>query len=220
MGSDSKIRIVIVEDHGLIREGLCLILAREKRFDIVGEASNGIQAIDVISDLKPDIALLDISMPGMGGIEVLPIIIQKSPGTKVLMLTATSDDGTILKALKAGARGYLSKDTTSQGLIKSIKIVHKGDMWIERKLVCRIFEENGPVDLNTVVRRKKNKEDLTPREQEVLHILAKGCTNKEIAQDLFISEQTVKSHLNRIFKKLDVSRRLEAILYAIKTNLA
>ena len=220
MGSDSKIRIVIVEDHGLIREGLRLILAGEERFDIVGEAGNGIQAIDVISDLKPDVTLLDISLPGMGGIEVLPIIIQKSPGTKVLMLTATSDDGTILKALKAGARGYLSKDTTSQGLIKSIKVVHKGDMWIERKLVGRIFEENGSVDLNTVIRRKKNKEDLTPREQEVLHILAKGCTNKEIAQDLFISEQTVKSHLNRIFKKLDVSRRLEAILYAIKTDLA
>ena len=220
MVSISKIRIVIVEDHRIIREGLCLILANEKSFDIVGEAGNGIQAIDVISNLKPDVILLDISMPEMGGIEVLPIIKQKSPATKTLMLTASSDDGTIIKALKAGARGYLTKNTTSQDLIKSIKDVYHGGMWIERKLVCRIFEENNAVDLNHVVRQKRNKNDLTPREQDVLRILGKGCTNKEIGQDLFISEKTVKSHLNRIFKKLDVSRRLEAILYAIKTGLS
>ncbi len=220
MGSSSKIRVVLVEDHGIIREGLRLILGSEKSFNIVGEAGNGIQAIDVISDLQPDVTLLDISMPGMSGIDILPIIKQKSPATQTLMLTATSDDCTILKALNAGARGYLSKNTTSQGLIKSIKVVHNGEMWIERKLICRIFDNNNAIDLNNVIRQKKiSTDDLTPREHEVLRILSQGCTNKEIAKDLFISEKTVKSHLNRIFKKLDVSRRLEAILYAIKTGL-
>ena len=218
MGSDSKIRIVIVEDHEIIRECLCLILASEKNIDIVGEASNGLEAIKVISDLQPDVILLDISMPGMGGFEALPIIKQKSPATRTLMLTASSDNGTIVNALKAGARGYLSKGTNSQGLIKAIKEVHNGGMWIERKLVCQFFEENDAVDKNHIV-RQKNKNNLTPREQDVLRVLSKGCTNKEIARDLFISEKTVKSHLNRIFKKLDVNRRLEAILYAIKTGL-
>lgn len=219
MESGSKIRIVIVEDHGLIREGLRLVLAGEKSFYIVGEAGNGIQAIDVISNLQPDVTLLDISMPGMNGIEILPIIKQKSPATRTLMLTSSSDNGTILKALKAGAKGYLSKNTTSQGLIKAIKDVHNGGMWIERKLICQIFEENNAVDLNHVVQQKRTKDNLTPREHDVLRVLSKGCTNKEIAQDLFISEKTVKSHLNRIFKKLDVSRRLEAILYAIKSGI-
>jgi len=218
--SGSKIRIVIVDDHGLIRECLHLVLAGEKRLDIVGEAANGIEAIDVISDLQPEIVLLDISIPGMSGLELIPIIKQKSPETKIIMLTGNDEDETILKALRAGARGYLTKDTTSQGLIKSLKVVHEGEMWIERKLVKRIFETNGPVDINSAVRHKKNAQNLTPRERDVLRLLAKGSTNKEIAKDLFISEQTVKSHLNRIFRKLEVSRRLEAILYAIKKGLS
>lgn len=218
--SGSAIRIVIVDDHGLIRECIHLLFAAEKGFQIVGEAANGIDAVDVISEMKPDIALLDISIPGMTGLELIPVIRQKSPETKVLMLTGKDQDETIVKALKAGARGYLSKDTTTEGLIKSIKVVHRGDMWIERKLVSRIFQTNGSNDLNSAVQRKKDVEDLTPREQDILRLLAKGITNKEIAKDLFISEQTVKSHLNRIFRKLKVSRRLEAILYAIKKGIS
>ena len=182
--------------------------------------ANGYEAIDVISDLQPDIVLLDISLPEISGLELLPIIKQKSPATKVIMLTAKDDEAIIVDALKAGARGYLSKDTSSQGLIKSIKIVHAGDFWIERRLINRILEEHNSAETNSAVVHKKNVKGLTPREQEVLQILAKGYTNKEIAQKLFISEKTVKSHLNNIFKKLEVSRRLEAILYAIKAGLS
>ena len=131
------------------------MLAGEKRLDIVGEAANGIEAIDVISDLQPEIVLLDISIPGMSGLELIPIIKQKSPETKIIMLTGNDEDETILKALNAGATGYLSKDTTSQGLIKSLKVVHEGEMWIERKLVKRIFETNVPVDIHSAVRQKK-----------------------------------------------------------------
>ena len=220
MGPDSKIRIVIVEDHRLFREGLRLGLNGEESFEIVGEAANGLQAIDVISDLKPDVVLLDITMPELSGIEVIPIIKQKSPGTKALMLTASKDETKILKSLKAGAKGYLSKNTTISGLIKAIKVVNKGQLWVERELVARYFNGDITADMGREGRQEKMKEVLTLREQDVLRLLLKGSTNKEIANDLFISEKTVKSHLNKIFKKLNVSRRLDAILTAIKLGFA
>ena len=216
MGPDSKIRIVIVEDHSLFREGLRLILSVERSFEIVGEAANGLQAIDVISGLKPDVVLLDITMPELSGIEVIPIIKQKSPGTKALMLTASKDETKILKSLKAGAKGYLSKNITISGLIKAIKVINKGQLWVERELVARYFNGDIIADIGREGRQEKMNEALTPREQDVLRLLIKGSTNKEIANGLFISEKTVKSHLNKIFKKLNVSRRLDAILSAIK----
>ena len=216
MEPDSKIRIVIAEDHRLFREGLRLILNGEESFEIVGEAANGLQAIDVISGLKPNVVLLDITMPELSGIEVIPIIKQTSPGTKALMLTASKDEIKILKFLNAGAKGYLSKNTTTSDLIKAIKVVNKGQLWVERKLVARYFNGDITADIGREDRQENPKKDLTPREQDVLRLLIKGSTNKEIANDLFISEKTVKSHLNKIFKKLNVSRRLDAILSAIK----
>jgi len=216
MESDSKIRIVIVEDHKLFREGLRLILNGEKSFEIVGEATNGLQAIDVISDLKPDVVLLDIKMPELSGIEVISIVKNKSPETKMLMLTASEDEANILQSLKAGAKGYLSKNASTSVLFKAIKVVHRGELWVERKLVANLFHESITGDSGREYRQKNTKKNLTPREQEVLCLLTTGCTNKEIANELFISEKTVKSHLNKIFKKLNVSRRLDAILSAIK----
>ena len=216
MRPDSKIRIVIFNDHRLFREGLRLILNGEERFEIVGEAANGLQAIDLISDLKPDVALLDINMPKLDGIQLIPIIKQKSPETKVLMLTASKDKAKILNSLKAGAMGYLSKNTHTSALFKAIRIVHRGELWVERKLVAEFFHEDIAADSDREYRQKNTKENLTPREQEVLCLLTTGCTNKDIANELFISEKTVKSHLNKIFRKLNVSRRLEAILSAIK----
>ena len=216
MGPESKIRIVVVEDHRLFREGLRLILNGEESFEIVGEAANGLQAIDVISGLKPDVVLLDITMPELSGIDIIPLIKQESPGTKALMLTASKNETKIFKSLKAGARGYLTKNTTILELTKAIKVVNKGQLWIERKLFARYF--NG--DITSDISREGRQEKLTPREQDVLNLLIKGFTNKEIANDLFISEKTVKSHLNKIFKKLNVSRRLGAILTAIKLGFA
>ena len=218
MEPDSKIRIVIVEDHRLFREGLRLILSGEGSFEIVGESVNGLQAIDVISDLKPDVVLLNISMPELDGIQVIPIIKQKSPETKALMLTASMDQDKILEALKAGAKGYLSKNTTISGLIKAIKVVNKGQLWVERKLIAGYFNGDITADIGREDRQEKTKGELTPREQDVLRLLIKGFTNKEIANGLFISEKTVKSHLNKIFKKLNVSRRLDAILCTIKSG--
>jgi DNA-binding NarL/FixJ family response regulator len=215
----NQIRVVIADDHRLLREMLRLILRQEKSIKIVGEAANGLQTIDVISNLKPDIVLLDIIMPEMNGLEVLPAIREKSPKTKALMLTVAADEPTIFKALKAGAKGYLSKDVSISDLIKAIQAVYKGELWVERKLIARFFEGEAIVRSREEGRPGRPKEVLTPKEKQVLCILTKGCTNKEIGRTLFISEKTVKSHLNSIFRKLDVTRRLQAILYAINRGM-
>jgi DNA-binding NarL/FixJ family response regulator len=216
---DDQIRVVIADDHRLLREMLRLTLHQEKSIKIVGEAANGLQTIDVISDLKPDIVLLDIIMPEMNGLEVLPAIREKSPKTKALMLTVAADEPTIFKALKAGAKGYLSKDVSISDLIKAIQAVYKGEFWVERKLIARFFEGEAIARSREEGRPGRPKEVLTPKEKQVLCILTKGCTNKEIGRTLFISEKTVKSHLNSIFRKLNVTRRLQAILYAINRGM-
>ncbi len=206
-----QIRVVIADDHRLFREGLRLMLARDEHIEIVGEAADGLQTIHLVEDLRPDVVLLDIKIPTMNGIEVIPSIRQESPKTKALMLTAAMDEAMIFKSLKAGAKGYLSKDASVSDLLKAIQTVHQGEMWVERKLITRFFDRDSQWEDEEARANKK----LTSREQEVLRSLAQGLTNKEIAQALFISEKTVKSHLNSIFRKLNVTRRLQAILYAI-----
>ncbi len=215
-----KIRVVIANDHGLFREMLRLAMRREGSVKIVGEAANGRQTIDVISELKPDIVLLDSTMPEMGGIEVLPAIREKKLKTKALMLTANKSETVIFKALKGGAKGYLSKNVSISDLIKAIKAVHKGELWVERKLMAKFFDKEAITDPKGESRAGRPKMVLTPREKEILSILTTGCTNKEIAKALFISEKTVKSHLNSIFRKLNVTRRLQAILQAINRGLS
>ena len=216
---EDQIRVVIADDHRLFREGVCLILRQEKDIEIVGEAANGFQTINAVKDLRPDVVLLDITMPEMDGIQVILPIREKSPKTKALMLTAAMDEGMIFKSLRAGAKGYLSKDSGVSDLTKAIKAVHRGELWIERKLMSRFFDQDAIADSKGGNPHRSTKEGLTPREQEILSRLATGCTNKEIGHGLFISEKTVKSHLNSIFRKLKVTRRLQAIL-AISKGLS
>jgi len=215
----SRIRIVIADDHGLFREMLRITLHREGSIKIVGEAANVRQTIDLISELKPDIVLLNSTMPEMDGIEILPEIRERNQKTKALMLTANKDEATIFKALRGGAKGYLSRDVSISNLIKAIQAVQKGELWIERKLMARFLEVEAILDSSRKGQAGKLKKVITPREKEVLRLLTTGRTNKEIAKALFISEKTVKSHLNSIFKKLNVTRRLQAILYAINRGL-
>ena len=216
---EDRIRIVIADGHRLFREGMCLILGQEKGIQIVGEAVNELQTINVINELKPDVVLLDITIAKIDGTQVVVPIRQKSPKTKALMLTAALDEAMIFKSLKAGAKGYVSKDSSVSDLTKAIKAVHQGELWIERKLMSRFFDQEAIADSKGGNPHGRTKEGLTPREREVLHFLATGCTNKEIAQDLFISEKTVKTHLSSIFRKLKVTRRLQAILCAIREGL-
>ncbi len=219
MGTDGKVRIVIAEDHELFRKGLHLILQKDESIEIVGEAATVLHAIDVINKLKPDVVLLNTTLPETGGIEVIPPIRQETPKTKAIMLAAAMNETAIFKALKAGAKGYLSRNASVSNLIKAVKAVHEGDMWIERKLMAKFFEGEAILHSQREELGGVTNQELTPREQEILRYLAYGLTNKEIAQALFISEKTVKSHLNSIFKKLNVTRRLQAILYAIRQGL-
>jgi two-component system NarL family response regulator len=196
-----------------------MILHPEKGIHVVSEATNGLQTIDVVSDLKPDVVLLRIITPEIDGIQIIPPLREKSPKTKVLMFTSFMDEAAILKALKVGAKGYLPKDSSVSDLVKAIQAVHEGELWIERKLMSRLFDNEAAAASIERNPRGRTKEGLTQREQEVLRLLSKGLTNKEIAQDLFISENTIKCHLNSVFKKLKVTRRLQAILYATKKGL-
>ncbi len=219
MAPDEKVRILIAVGHKLFQEGLRLILKGEETFEIVGMVNNGLQAIDVITDLQPDIVILDIYLPEVSGLEVINSINQKSPDTRALMITHAKDEHAIIKAIRAGAKGYLSKNTNVSDIIKAIQVVHQGEFWVQRKLVTRFINGDFVSDVGAGDRQQSKLDSLTPREQDVLRSLIKGSTNKEIANELFISEKTVKSHLNQVFKKLNVSRRLEAILSAIKAGL-
>ena len=219
MAPDEKVRIIIAVGHKLFQEGLRLILKTEETFEIVGMVNNGLQAIDVISDLKPDIVILDISLPEVSGIEVITSINQKSPDTRALMITYTRDEQAIIKAIRAGAKGYLSRNTNISEVIKAVQVVHQGEFWVQRKLVTRFINGDVMSEVSAEDSRLNKLDTLTPREQDVLRALIKGSSNKEIANELFISEKTVKSHLNQVFKKLNDSRRLEAILSAIKSGL-
>lgn len=156
----------------------------------------------------------------MNGFELLPIIKQKSPATKALIVSSAIDESAVVKALELGAKGYLSKNASSSCLFNAIEVVINGELWIERKLVAKYFDGIQAAGCSGRQERKeKTKNDLTPREQEVLLLLTKGFANKEIGQKLFICEKTVKSHLHRIFKKLNVNKRLEAILLAMKRGV-
>jgi DNA-binding NarL/FixJ family response regulator len=211
---------VIANDHRLFREGLRLMLARDESIDVVDEAANRVQAIDLVRDFQPDVVLLDIILPEIHGIGVFRQIREESPKTKPLVLIPPKEDETmIFKALKLGAKGYVSKDATVSDLIKAIRAVYQGDVWVERKLITRFFDAQDMAHFQGEQQEGRTKEELTSREQEVLRCLTKGWTNKEIGQALFISEKTVKTHLNNIFKKLNVTRRLQAILYAIQRGL-
>lgn len=219
MGTADLIRVVIADDHRLFQEGLRLLLGREKGIHVVGEAVHGLQTIEVISKIQPDVVLLDITMPGMDGINVIGPIKQKSPATKVLILTATRDEALIFKAVTAGAKGYLSKAASVSDLLKAIQAVQRGELWIERKLMARFVGGESFAALQGEDGQGRAHGALTAREREILRLLASGGTNKDIAQALVIGEKTVKTHLNNIFRKLKVSRRLQAILYAIQQGL-
>ncbi len=218
MTKEGAIRIVIADSHQLFRAGLGLLLSSEEGIALVGEAADGLETIEVVSTLQPDVVLLDISLPGTNGIGVLRTLKEKSPATKPLLLVTTRDEGLIFTALRAGAKGYLSKDTTVSHLTKAIQTVHEGELWVDRKLVARFVEQEVVAELREN-RRGREKEALTTREDEILRLLASGGTNKEIAQALLISEKTVKCHLHSIFRKLNITRRLQAILHAVHCGL-
>ena len=218
MTMEGAIRLVIADSHQLFRAGLRLLLNSEEGIALVGDAAHGLETIEVVSALQPDVVLLDITLPGMDGVGVLRQLQQQSPATKPLLLTGARDEELIFNALRAGAKGCLSKDATPSDLTKAIQAVHEGQLWVERKLIARFVEQEAGAELREI-RRGREQDALTTREEEILRLLASGGTNKDIGQALFISEKTVKCHVHNIFQKLNVTRRLQAILYAVNRGL-
>jgi two-component system, NarL family, response regulator DegU len=208
------IKVAIASAYGLIREGLKAILQKEGSVELVGEAVNGAQAFTVVKKCKPSVLLMDISTPEMNGPDDIRAIREANSETKVIIVSGSMDHGMIFKCLKAGAKGCVSNDVTSEHLLKAIQTVKEGELWVQRKMMAAFFEDVGSYPLHHDEGETK-RTDLTPREREVLSFLTTGCTNKEIGDKLFISEKTVKAHVNSIFRKLHVTRRLQAILYAI-----
>lgn len=215
---DGQISVVIADGNRLFRECLRHVLTGEGVIKIVGEADNVEQAVRLTGKLKPDVILVDIAFSGMESMEFIPSIRQKSPATKPLFLSVSSEEEKIFGALKAGARGYISKDAGIPDLVMAIQGVRRGELWLARHLMAKFIDRTVAVNSGRKDREAETAEQLTQREKEVLRCLTKGYTNKEIADKLFISERTVKSHINHIFRKIHVTRRLQAILYAIENG--
>jgi two-component system, NarL family, response regulator LiaR len=204
------IRIVIADDHGVVRQGLKMFLGLDPELEVVGEASNGAEALKLAGELQPDVVLMDLLMPVMDGITAIGKIRQQYPDVEVLALTSVLEDASVVGAVRAGAIGYLLKDTQADELRKAIKAAAEGQVQLAPQAAARLLRE---------VRMPESPEALTDRETEVLKLLAEGQANKEIARSLTIGEKTVKTHVSNILGKLGVQSRTQAALYAVRIGL-
>lgn len=204
------IRILIVDDHSVVRQGLRMFLTLDPELDVVGEATNGAEAVEEVAKLNPDVVLMDLLMPVMDGISATQVIRREHPDTEVIALTSVLEDASVVNAVRAGAIGYLLKDTQADELCRAIKAAHAGQVQLSPKAAERLMRE---------IRVPDTPVKLTEREVEVLQLLAKGKANKEIASELHIGETTVKTHVSNILMKLDVPSRTQAALYAVRIGL-
>ncbi len=204
----NTIRIFIADDHPIVRDGLISVLETQNDFQIVGEASDGIEAIEKLSQLNADVLFLDLGMPNMDGLEVIKNLKTKNTGIKIIVFTVFETDERIVSAIKAGAMGYLLKGATHSEIFNAVRVVHRGESLLQPIVASRLFHH-----------LSNDQEALTPRELEVLQLLAKGQKNKTIAKNLFIAERTVKFHLSSIFSKLDVKNRTAAVQVAIQKGI-
>ncbi|ABY93314.1 response regulator transcription factor [Thermoanaerobacter brockii subsp. lactiethylicus] len=202
------IRLLVADDHALIRKGLVQLIEMEKDIKVISQASNGEEAYKLAKKFMPDLILMDVNMPVMNGIKAAKMLKEEKHPSKVLFLTIYNDREYLLEALKLGVEGYILKDAEYDDLIKAIKTIYNGGVYIHPSLM----EEIDNIDQETL------KKDLTPREIEILKLISKGYSNKEIAQKLFLSEKTVKNHVYNIFKKLDVKDRTQAAIYMLKNE--
>jgi DNA-binding NarL/FixJ family response regulator len=204
------IRIVIADDHDVVRQGLRMFLGLDPELEVIGEAANGAEAVEKARELRPDIVLMDLLMPVMDGITATGAIRRELPDTEVLALTSVLEDASVVGAVRAGAIGYLLKDTQADELCRAIKAAVAGQVQLSPQAAARLLRE---------VRAPESPETLTERETEVLRLLAQGQANKEIARHLGIGEKTVKTHVSNILGKLGVASRTQAALYAVQIGL-
>lgn len=210
-----EIEILIADDHDIIRQGLKRIISFEEDMEIILEAENGDKALELLKDNDIDIVLLDCNMPMKNGIEVLEIIKQKYNNVKVIMLTVENDRKTINTAINIGAEGYILKDSAGMEIVNAIRTVHNGEKYIDKSLISMLFTEIKTNNTNNV----SILDNLTRREIEVLIKISKGLSNKEIGEQLFLSEKTIKNYATNIFRKIDVDDRVHATIAAIENNV-
>lgn len=210
------IRVLIADDHPIVREGFGSIVDAEPDIEVVAQASNGVEALERATDANPDVALMDLRMPKMGGAEAIRRLRQANPDLRAIVLTTYDDDEAIYEAIRAGARGYLLKDVRPKDLVRAIRRVHAGGSLLQPVVVERLLDRLGPEDPDD---ETPPVEALTPRELEVLQIMARGARNRDIAQELVISERTVKIHVANVIAKLGVTNRTAAVVRAIDLDL-
>lgn len=204
------IRVVIADDHSVVRQGLQMFLGLDPELEVIGEAENGAEAVRLAGQLHPDVVLMDLSMPVMDGITATSTIRDQMPNTEVIALTSVLEDASVVGAIKAGAIGYLLKDTRADELCRAIKAAAAGQVQLSPQAAARLMRE---------VRAPESPETLTERETEVLRLMALGYANKEIGRKLHITDKTVKTHVSSILAKLDVQSRTQAALHAVRIGL-
>ncbi len=212
-----KARVMIADDHTLFREGLRQLLEMERDIEVVGEASDGMEAVAKARNLAPDVILMDINMPVVGGVAAIGQIVEERPETGVIVLTMHRQDQYVFDAMKAGARGYLLKDAKPADLIFAIRMVARGASLVDPKVTTTVLKEFRR--LANQVEPDQGVAGLTPKEVEILKLLALGLSNKEIGRELCLAEKTVKNYLSTVFQKLQINDRVQAAIYALKHGL-
>jgi len=216
LGADLT-RVIVVDDQALVREGLVTMLELMPGIEVVGTAGDGEEAVSVVERMGPDVALMDLRMPKLDGVEAIRRIRAHHPATQVIVLTTHADDSSIMAAIAAGARGYLTKHSGGKAIREAIEAVMQGNSVLEPAVQARVLEA---VARGKPVHTASLPDGLTPREGEVLILIATGLTNQEIARKLFISEGTVKTHINNLFAKIGARDRAQAVAYAFRRGLA
>jgi NarL family two-component system response regulator LiaR len=208
------IRILVADDHELVRQGLVALLAVKPGVEVIGQARDGLEAVELARSLLPDVILLDLVMPRMGGLEATKEIKAADPEARILIITSFAEDENVYRAIKAGALGYLLKDSSPGALMHAIHDVYEGRLTLHPNVALKLIEElNRPSD------RPATEDPLTDREVEVLKLVAKGLSNQEIAEKLVVSERTVGAHVSNILGKLHLANRTQAALHALRTGL-
>ena len=218
------IRVLVADDQAVVRQGVVLLLSTSADIEVAGEASDGQEALRLALDLKPDVALVDLRMPGLDGAQVTERIVQAGTGTRVLILTTYADDDAVLPALRAGAVGYLTKDVTGEALLAAVRDVAAGrtvlDPAVQQRLIELVVADPAASGPGAPPAPSADVEGLTRREADVVRLIAQGLNNRQVAKEMFVSEATVKSHLNHILAKLAMQDRAALIAWAWRHGLA
>lgn len=216
---DDVIRVVIADDQALFRRGLFVVLGTEADIEVVGEAQNGEEAVACAAEQAPDVVLMDVRMPKVNGIEAARRLRELLPTTKILMLTVSDEEDDLYEAIKAGANGYLLKEISVEEVAEAIRAVVQGQSLISPSMASKLLNEFNVLAKKAAEREQFPTPVLTPRELGVLKLVARGMSNRDVAEQLFISENTVKNHVRNILEKLHLHSRMEAVMYAVRQRL-